>query len=172
MPTILSHPATALLKTWFRDVPPRVVTFGALAAILPDADVAAFAVGIPYGHPLGHRGFTHSIVFAVLVAALATLLLRPPKRLPAFTFLFLCTMSHAVFDALTNGGLGVAFFSPFDNRRYFFPWQPIEVSPIGAAFFSRRGMSVLLSEVLWVWTPLIVVGVAGWLVRRPKAKAR
>jgi inner membrane protein len=28
--------------------------------------------------------------------------------------------SHGVLDALTNGGHGIAFFSPFLNERYFF----------------------------------------------------
>jgi len=40
---------------------------------------------------------------------------------------------------MTKGGLGVAFFSPFDNSRYFLPWRPIRVSPIAIhRFFSAR----------------------------------
>jgi inner membrane protein len=75
--------------------------------------------------------------------------------------LFLCTASHGVFDAMTSGGLGVAFFAPFDETRYFFPWRPIRVSPIGFGFFSRRGLAVLLSEIVWLWLPaLFVAGVA------------
>jgi inner membrane protein len=35
-----------------------------LSSILPDLDVLTFNFGIPYSHPFGHRGFTHSIVFA------------------------------------------------------------------------------------------------------------
>jgi inner membrane protein len=62
---------------------------------------------------------------------------------------------------MTTGGLGVAFFSPFSNTRYFFPWRPIAVSPIGARFFSPRGFAVLLSEALWVWTPMLVAGAVG-----------
>ena len=45
---------------------------------------------------------------------------------------------------------GVAFFAPFNNTRFFFPWRPIEVSPIGLSFFSTRGMAVLLSELIWI----------------------
>jgi len=71
------------------------------------------------------------------------------------------TISHGVLDACTNGGLGIAFFAPFSDTRFFLPARPIEVSPIGAAFFSMRGWSVLESEMLWVWLPtLAVVGVA------------
>lgn len=36
------------------------------STILPDFDVIAFNFGIAYEHPLGHRGFTHSLIFALL----------------------------------------------------------------------------------------------------------
>jgi len=69
---------------------------------------------------------------------------------------------------MTDGGLGVAFFSPFDNHRYFLPWTPIRVSPIGLGrFFSHRGLEVLQSELLWIWLPAAVLAIAAWVVRRP-----
>jgi inner membrane protein len=83
MPTILTHPAAALVRPWFGALPRRVVIAGAIATILPDADVAAFAVGIPYGATFGHRGFTHSILFALLVAIASIPLLRPHPALRA-----------------------------------------------------------------------------------------
>jgi inner membrane protein len=58
---------------------------------------------------------------------------------------------------MTNGGLGVAFFSPFDKSRYFLPWRPIRVSPISVhRFFSGSGYAVLRSELLWIWVPAIL----------------
>jgi inner membrane protein len=81
-------------------------------------------------------------------------------------YLFLAIASHGLLDALTDGGLGVAFFSPFDNSRYFFPTTPIHVSPIGAAFFSEYGIRVLLNEMLWIWIPAaIVLSLGLWLHR-------
>ncbi|MBA3273622.1 MAG: metal-dependent hydrolase [Chthoniobacterales bacterium] len=68
-------------------------------------------------------------------------------------YLFLATVSHCVLDAFTDGELGVAFFAPFENSRYFFPVTPIAVSPIGGSFFSARGLSVVLNEVVWIWVP-------------------
>jgi inner membrane protein len=60
---------------------------------------------------------------------------------------------------MTNGGLGVAFFSPFDKRPYFLPWRPILVSPISVTrFFSPRGYAILRSELLWIWVPAILFG--------------
>jgi inner membrane protein len=59
---------------------------------------------------------------------------------------------------MTNGGLGVAFFSPFTNSRYFFPFHPIMVSPIGAGrFFSLKGLAIIRSEALWLWIPSAVI---------------
>jgi inner membrane protein len=137
--------------------------------ILPDLDVVAFALGIPYAHPLGHRGFTHSILFAMIVAVLGTWLLRVGEhRRATLAFLFLCAMSHAVLDAMTDGGLGVAFFAPFHNQRYFFPWTPIRVSPIGAGFFSARGLETVWSEVLWVWGPVGVVALLGKYIAKSR----
>lgn len=159
MPTIFTHPAVALTKTWFPTVTRRALLAGIFGTVAPDLDVAAFALGIPYEHTFGHRGFSHSILFAILFAFVATLLLRVDRT--SFAFIFLCTMSHAVLDALTDGGLGVAVFSPFSNERYFFPWTPIRVSPIGVGFFSARGLATLASEVVWVWAPAAALALLG-----------
>jgi len=82
-------------------------------------------------------------------------------------FLFLSTLSHGILDALTNGGLGVAFFAPFDDSRYFFPWRPIRVSPISVSgFLSSRGLQVLRSELQWIWLPAALVAILLLLLRR------
>jgi inner membrane protein len=166
MPTIFTHPVVALLKTWWPRLPRRVAIAGAIATIVPDLDVAAFALGIPYEHPLGHRGFTHSIAFALILAVLLPWALRVHEhRRATFAFLFLCTMSHAILDAMTDGGLGIALFAPFHNERYFLPWTPIRVSPIGPGFFSARGWETLRSEIVYVWGPCIVMAIAGRFAR-------
>jgi len=136
--------------------------------MVPDLDVIAFRFGIPYEHVLGHRGLSHSLFFSALLAAAITPLLFSRERQHwgrLWLFFFLATVSHAVLDALTTGGLGVAFFAPVENSRYFFPWRPIEVSPLSVSrFFSARGLAVLRSEFLWVWGPslLFVAAVVLW----------
>ena len=153
--------------------PRRLIVLGILCALLPDLDIVAFAFGIPYDHPFGHRGFTHSLFFAVLLAAVITRVFYPAVESfskQAFfltAYFFVSTASHGVLDALTNGGLGVAFFAPFDSTRMFLPWRPIQVSPIGiAAFFSRWGLRVLGSESLWVGVPCLSLLAVARLVRR------
>jgi inner membrane protein len=151
----------AVYKGW--PLPARFWLLSAACAVLPDADVIAFFFGIPYGDTFGHRGFTHSLAFALLLGvAVVLLFFRGAKNKGGLVAYFsLVTASHAALDALTNGGLGVAFFAPFDRARYFFPWRPVVVSPIGVgSFFSEWGLAVILSELVWVWLPsLLFVGV-------------
>src|SRR5215475_10704893 len=65
---------------------------------------------------------------------------------------------------MTDGGSGVAFISPFNNDRYFFPRRPIRVSPIGVSrFFTERGLEVLASELLWIWLPSVLLAALAWL---------
>lgn len=147
-----------------------VIAAAAFCAVAPDFDVAAFRLGIAYAAPLGHRGFSHSLVFALLLGLCATLLLRFLLRASArppfartLALLTLATASHGVLDAMTDGGLGVAFFSPFDLTRYFLPWRPIAVSPLGVGrFFSAHGLAVVQSEALWVGLPALAL----WLAQR------
>lgn len=138
----------------------RLLILSAAASILPDADVIGFRFGVQYGDLLGHRGLSHSLLFAALLALAIALAAFPAERRFSASwwrlwawFAFI-TASHGVLDALTNGGLGIAFFSPFDETRHFLPWQPILVSPIGIAeFFDAYGLRVIRSEVLVVWLP-------------------
>jgi inner membrane protein len=152
--------------------PKRLWIAGAICSVIPDLDVVGFRFGIHYGDFWGHRGFTHSILFAALLATVVCIL-GFRRGLPALSqfsiriYLFLATASHGFLDAMTDGGLGVAFFSPFDNHRYFLPWRPIRVSPIGfGRFFTERGLAVLQSEFLWIWIPAGLFAVSVWLLRR------
>jgi inner membrane protein len=156
-------------------IPARFWSLSAICAALPDADVIGFALGIRYADALGHRGFSHSILFALLTGWLVAWLffagLAPRiSRVALSGYFFLITISHGCLDALTDGGLGVAFFAPLDQTRYFFPWRPIEVSPIGADFFSARGLEVIVSELLWIWIPALMIIVcalcSAWLMKQ------
>jgi inner membrane protein len=170
--SVLSHPAVPLaiaVAAGSGSVPGRLAAVACAASVLPDVDALGFGLGIPYDSPLGHRGFTHSLVFALLIgvscAALAGYL-RAPAAI-VFAVVFASTASHGVLDALTTGGMGVAFFSPFPNVRYFLPWRVIRVSPIGIApFFSAWGLAVLKSELVWIWAPCAVLAGLGAGIRR------
>ena len=143
----------------------RELFLGALCSVVPDLDVIGFPLGIQYGDLWGHRGLTHSVLFAALLAGILVAVWyrgRPAVAMTRlFLYFFLCTASHGVLDAMTDGGLGVAFFSPFDTTRYFFPVRPVLVSPIGLSeFFSAYGVRVLANEAAWIWLPCCAAFVA------------
>jgi len=178
VPSAFSHVvvAGALGAAFYRSsVPARFWLLGAACAVLPDADVIGVPLGIPLGHVLGHRGLTHSLPSAAVVAALVVALFfrHAPagiSRARLWLYFFLATASHGLFDALTNGGLGVAFLAPFDDTRYFFAARPIEVSPLGIRpFFSEWGVRVMASELVWVWIPAALFALACMWWRRERA---
>ena len=174
MPTVFTHPLVALgAWPWVKSekAPRTLLVVVTACTIVPDLDVVGLHLGIPYGSLFGHRGFSHSLIFAAILATLLAAALRYRFRElspgTALAFLFICTASHGVLDALTSGGLGIAFFSPFSNERYFFPWRPIQVSPLSLRrFLSASGEIVLLSELRWVALPCAAVALAGLAYRR------
>lgn len=181
MASAFSHAAAALsLGMAFRPAgaPPRFWILGMACAVLPDFDSIGFALGIRYGDLLGHRGLSHSLLFAACLGwAIVALAFRAPewkaRRMRLWLFFFLAAASHGLLDALTNGGLGVAFFSPFDPTRYFLPYRPIQVSPINISrFFEGAGLRVMASEALWVGIPAAIFAGCAWGTRLALARSR
>jgi inner membrane protein len=174
MPTIFSHAVFAVVlgKAGIK----KSVTFrfwflAAVCAIVPDADVITRSFGAERGSLFSHRGFTHSFVFALLFGSLIAFIAHRFLKTgisyaKLFLFFALATFSHPFLDMLTDGGSGVALFAPFSNERFFLPYRPIEVSPIGLGFFSGRGIIVILSEIVWVWIPAFAVLLITTFVRR------
>ncbi|MFP5384928.1 MAG: metal-dependent hydrolase [Bacteriovoracia bacterium] len=159
MASFFSHPAFPVgiaLSRISRNFSKPLLVLCCILTLLPDADVISFRFGVPYESQWGHRGFTHSIVFALIIGIFCLPFTRKLRSTPLVVFFstFLSTLSHGVFDALTDGGLGVAFFWPLSDERYFFPLRPVEVSPIGVrGFLSWRGLVVVGSEILYIWLP-------------------
>lgn len=177
MPTIMTHAVVAVAAGGVFNghaLPARFWVVAVAAAILPDADVLGYLyLDIPYGHALGHRGFFHSPCFAALFSLVATRVIFPEARMLSrrwwayVLFFFAVGASHGLMDAMTNGGRGIALLSPVSNQRYFLPWTPIEVSPLGVrGFFNSRGLAVMQSEIMWVWLPAACMLVVGSLMRR------
>lgn len=170
MPSSIAHAAAGLaVATAFRpDGASRRYWWAAgLCAVLPDLD----ALGRPFtgaGGDLsflgGHRGFTHSIAFAVgLGAIVAWGLFRDERWRPSKFRLWLCfalaTATHGVLDALNARGEGVTFFSPFSDTRIEFAWQPIDPHPaaLAAGGAYARFYSIIGNELLWVIIPCALV---------------
>jgi inner membrane protein len=172
MPTILSHAVVPLalgLGLGDRIISRRLLVAGSIASMLPDLDVLAFRFNVAYADSFGHRGASHSIAFAILLALLAAMCsrrLQSGSRI-AFLFVGVSAASHGLLDMLTNGGHGVALWWPVSANRYFAPWQVIEVSPLSLRrVFGGKGLEVLQSEFLWIWLPALLVFVVLFVLRR------
>jgi inner membrane protein len=152
----LGHIAVGMAvgRCWDPADPGRAMLGLSVLSMLPDIDVVGMALGVPYGAPWGHRGATHSLIMAPLfVLVFAAVASRGgPFRLKALLAVAVAA-SHGLLDAMTDGGRGVGLLWPFTTRRYFFPWRPIPVAPIGLGFLSAEGLEVAAWEVA-VFFPL------------------
>jgi inner membrane protein len=179
MPSFLAHaaPPLALVPAFAAPSIPRGLwVLGVLCAMAPDLDVIGFRFGVAYGALLGHRGLSHSLPFAAALALVLTYVvawMSPTlSRARVWLYLFLATASHGVLDAFTDGGLGVAFLSPFNLERSFAPFRPIAVSPLRADSFARQALTILRSELVWVGLPSLVLGSALAGLRKLRTETR
>jgi inner membrane protein len=165
----------AARKFYERDVAARWSPLAAMfvwsgLSLLPDADVAGFSLGIPYSSPFGHRGATHSIAFAVAIGV-AAYVISGATALPRLRTALLVTLvvaSHGLLDTLTDGGRGCALLWPFSTERFFAPWRPLPVAPIGLQFLTMSGLHVAAVEMLWFSIPFLY---ALWPARRPREQS-
>jgi len=175
MPTVFTHAAVPLalsLGLGGKVISKRMMAAGIIVSVLPDLDVLAFRFGIPYASAFGHRGFSHSLLFAFTLALIGASLARPLRSTAtrAFLFLFLAAASHGILDSFTSGGCGVAFLWPFSDTRFFAAVHPIRVCPFGlSAFLSIKGLIVLWSEICWVWLPFMGTAIAMAALRSHRA---
>jgi inner membrane protein len=145
------------------------LVFWSALSFLPDADVLGFSLGVRYEDAWGHRGATHSIAFSVALGALigaGAAWLRQPAPWTGVTAT-LVLLSHACLDTLTDGGLGCALFWPFDQTRYFAPWRPLPVFPLGVGIFTPYGVYAAVTELL-LFAPLMWIALCS---RRPPVAA-
>jgi inner membrane protein len=103
-----------------------------IAPMLPDLDVIAFKYNIPYEACWGHRGASHSIAIAFVTALILVTVFKVLTRTSGFKVLkdcfwglFLGITSHAMLDAFTNGGLGVAIFLAYELCPLFLSDSPV-----------------------------------------------
>ena len=114
MCTFVTHVVVALAagKMCFtRKLPWRFWGLAMFCSIVPDLDVGLMHYGVPYDSFFGHRGFFHSIFFALLLSLVVVswAFYREARWFSRrwfsyLVFFFLLTASHAVLDAFTDGG--------------------------------------------------------------------
>lgn len=166
MATVLTHAVVGAALAPLAPAGPsraRLAFALAVVAVFPDLDVVGFRFDVPYEHALGHRGFSHSLLFAALLAALVARFGFQTRPSRLFFLLFVATASHGILDAFTDGGLGIGFLIPFSNERFFAPVRPIPVSPIG---IDHSVVGILQIEMVYVWLPMLALLSVFLLMRR------
>lgn len=176
MPSFFGHAAAGIaLGAAFADerTLPRTWILGTVCALAPDLDWFTAFLRLHPGNFLAHRGITHSLLGAVLIAATVFLLgFRGEMRRPRIgAYLLLASISHGLLDACTSGRIGVAFFYPFSTSRWGCYWQPFQDAPLPFwAGLRLPFLGALLGEALWIAVPglLLVAGIrvfqrfSGW----------
>ena len=142
----------------------RLALAGAVCGVMPDADLLMYSLHFDtYSGTYGHRGFTHSIGFALLVGALGALLAgrHPPRsRWLTAAYLALCTASHPLLDGLIDRGICNAWLWPLDGARHCLPWRPIPMQGVPLFGAERLGQ-----ELRWIGVPLLLLANAGMVLR-------
>jgi inner membrane protein len=93
----------------------KLLCLSALLGVCPDFDYLLNVLRVGRGG--WHHGFTHSIMFAMLVGAL-TALVFGWRSVHGFIVFSAATVSHTLLDYLMTESRGVALWWPFTNYRY------------------------------------------------------
>ena len=107
-----------------RTVGKKAMLWGILAQSIPDIDFISSLWLDTADHLLAHRGFTHSILFAIIIAPIIALLAERwhrPHNISYrrwFFFLISAVLMHILLDAFNNYGVG--WFEPFNHYRISF----------------------------------------------------
>ena len=138
------HPAIAIgLFPWFRDVRnSKTIILTGLASppcltLMSSASMRASPIIICWGTAGPTPCFLPQIHRRTFAWNFFNISRIKISDLAVWLYLFASMASHGLIDALTNGGLGIAFFAPFSNERFFFSYRPIEVSTLNIRHFLK-----------------------------------
>ena len=143
MATFISHPlfgagaSYILCQSQTKTHTQRFILLSVLCQWLPDIDTLSYLFPIDQQYALGHRGFTHSgifalaLAFAVMMNFLSLTPTHPPSVVGAFYLVFSHdTLPRAFLTPWLSPPLVSPFFWPFTAERYLFSWQPLMNIPI------------------------------------------
>lgn len=148
----------------------RAALWGAIAGTIPDLDVIPRAMMHPFDGALVHRGFSHSILFALIAAPILAYFCqhlyksRYSAKLWIHLF-FWSIITHPMLDIFTS--YGTQFFWPFDLRLTFnsvFVIDPLYTLPflvclLIALFLNKESRKrrvinhtgIILSSLYLIW---------------------
>ena len=126
--------------------------FAALA-LLPDVDLLLHAIA-PDVALFEHRGPSHSLALAMLVAVLIASLGRSERRLQLGALAFVVLASHGLLDAFGDSRVGVELLWPLSDVRFQAPWHVlpnIDVSRRLPGVIAELLVELALFTPAWVY---------------------
>lgn len=124
-----------------------------VAAIVSNASDFDFLLVFSLHSNSWHRGFTHSIVFALIVYLLSALVLGKRRLHEALAY-GLAFGSHGILDYLTSKeGSGVELLWPFSDERLILGWWGLSEVP---SRLPPSGIIKALAIELGLFTPLLI----------------
>jgi inner membrane protein len=137
------------------------VLVGALAGLLPDADVFIRSVHDPLLQLEYHRGFTHALASAPLLAVLVAGLLHPLVRRHlrfghSYAVSLLSLIAHGLLDAATSYGTSLLW--PFSDQRIGWGWIAV-IDPL----YTLPAL-VLVGCAVWKPRRWLAIAACGWMV--------
>jgi inner membrane protein len=135
----------------------RAMFLGAIAQSVPDIDFAAAFFTTTSENLLAHRGFTHSILFVLLITPLLTLIAERLHRphdisLKKWVLFFgVQAVIHLFIDGMNVYGVG--WFEPFSHYRVSYNWifvaDPFYSVWLGIAFFMLLILKIDNAKRTW-----------------------
>ncbi len=169
MATIYTHAVVGLGLGRLYATRPMPWTYWGLVTVLPILpDLDAFSMA-SYGSLFGHRGITHTLLFALALSSLAAVATFRCFRVSWWSLailFFAIIASHGLLDAMTRGGENIPFFWPLGGR--YGNWGPLPVSDIAFDLPDPRSSSAIRMELLWIWLPTIAAVGSTMIYRRLK----
>jgi membrane-bound metal-dependent hydrolase YbcI (DUF457 family) len=134
----------------------KVLCLSAFLGVCPDFDYVLNWLRIGRGG--WHHGFTHSIVFALVVGAVTTALTRW-RSVQGFIVFSAATASHTLLDYLITESRGASLWWPFTDHRYKLQGpNPIDYT-WSTTSFGEAAVDVLrisLTELL-IFGPMLLI---------------
>lgn len=171
MPLPVAHAlvgATLAVAVLPREMPRRVraIALAAALAVAPDLDFSApWLLNLEHDW---HRGFTHSVFFALLVTGVMHAYYKAARWRETLSA-GLALLSHGLLDAATTavGYGGVKLLWPFSSRRMALGWFPIDGYVIGTDTLGDMALRMLfeLGQEVMIFLPFLLLAL---LVRRSR----
>lgn len=142
----------------------KAILYGAVVGTIPDLDVLVGKFLDPLTAVEIHRGFSHSVVFFIILSPLLGLILKKLERKKDVTFkeatlfAYLCLQTHALLDFFTTWGTQLLW--PLEQRfslQSIFVIDPLYTLPfLFCLIVSMRKNKSSKERLVWNRTGLII----------------